>query len=391
MADARAGLDADDAAALALELRLASRASKPIRAAVATLTAALIIEAAKAKAASPDGQIPPAQQAAIRALVAAQLAAITVDVAAAVTGATAAGIRLALRQEQSVLRDLGIEAPDAAAVTDAVLADPLIAAAGHDAEEAFAAEVERINAFAEAVPLRTEAQVRALAGRAGGAARVVERDVRTATNRALNTTTVKLVEAAAPTPPELEAFTPPIAPARQPLEPRVIRTPPTERAPIGEQLRVVWIAERAACLTCLALSGQVANPSIGEWFDEDATFDKRPMEVWPPGSSLMGPPRHPHCRCRLRIIAATNTMLPDALAREARRTVARGWSDFASHPARLSAADRLLAAGARLPVSVQSRAAQDVARGVFSDRHRPRVPELRADQPRISPRGRKTP
>lgn len=388
MADVLAGLGVDDAAALALELRLASRASKPLRTALAALTVALLVEAAKARAASPTGQIPPAQQTAIRALFAAEVAKLTLDVAAAVNGAALAGLALALRQEKPVLEQLGVDLPNMAAVHDAVLADPVVAGAGDAAEHAFADEIDHILGYADAAPLRTEAQVRDLAARANGAARVVERDVRTAANRGLNTATVELAKAAEPAP---SIYTPPIAAPREPLATRVIRTPPPGRTPLGPQLRVVWAAERGACLTCLALSGQVANPSIGEWFDEDATFDKRPMPVWPPDMPLMGPPRHPHCRCRLRIIAATNTMLPDALAREARRTVARGWSDFASHPARLSAADRLLAVGARLPVSVENRAAVDVARGVFSDRHRPRVPELRADQPRISPRGRKTP
>lgn len=409
MANSRAAQDADDAAALALELWLAKRASAPIRTVLAALTAALLIEAAKGAAASPDGQIPPKTQAVIRALVAAKLAKLTLDVGAAVASAATAGIRLAMRQERAVLRDLDIPLPPIEKVTADVLADPVLARAGHDAQQALAAELHRIREFAATAPLRTEKQVAALAARAGGGARVVERDVRTATNRALNTTTWQLARTAG-------AFAPAVAPPRPPLETRIIRQPATQRpaaepaaepaptatsAPPGAEaapppgeitpdLRVVWIAERGACLTCLALSGQTADPSRGTWFDEFATFDCRPMPVWPPDQPLMGPPRHPHCRCRLRIIAATNTMLPAALAREARRSVARGFSDHASRLARLGAADRLLAAGMRLPVTVEHRAAQDVARGAFSTRHRPRVPELRADQPRTSPRGRTT-
>jgi hypothetical protein len=385
MADTRAALDADDAAALALELRLASRASKPIRDALAVLTAALLIEAAKATATSPDGQIPPKAQAAIRTLLVAELAKLTVDAAAAVEHAATAGIRLAIRQERAVLHALDVAPPAIGAVTNKVLADPVLAAAPAAARQAFTDELHRIRAFAKAAPLRTPKQVADLAARTGGAARIVERDVRTATNRAVNTTTWKLAEAAEPSP-----FAPVVGEPRQPLQTRILRTP-SGRTPLGPQLRVVWIAERGACLTCLALSGQVADPSSGTWFDEFATFDKQPMAVWPPDQPLTGPPRHRWCRCRLRIIAATNTMLPAALAREARRSVARGWSDHASRPGRLAAADRLLAAGARLPVTVQHRAASDVARGAFSTRHRPRVPELRADQPRTSPRGRNTP
>ncbi len=384
MADTRAALDADDAAALALELRLASRASKPIRDALAVLTAALLVEAAKATAASPDGQIPPKTQAAIRALFAAQVTKLTLDVSLAVNGAATAAVRLAVRQERAVLRDLGADLPDIAKVTADVLADPVIAAAGHEADEAFTAELHRIHAFAKAAPLRTEKQVAALAARAGGAARVVERDVRTAANRALNTTTWQLAKTAAPD------FAPVVPPPREPLQTRIVRAPssalpvedaapPATRGPIAPDLRVVWLAERGACLTCLALSGQVADPNTGVWFDELATFAAHPMPVWPPGHPLMGPPRHPHCRCRLRIIAAANSMLPAALAREARRSVARGWSDYASRPARLGAADLLLVVGARLPVTVQARSAEDVERGAFSRRHRPRAPQFRAD------------
>lgn len=380
-ADARTVLDADDEAALALELRLAARASKPLRTALAALTAAVLIEAAKAKAASPDGQIPPAQQAAIRALIAAELAKLTFDAAMAIGGAIRAGIGLALRQETPILERLEAAVPAVADITDAVLADPVLHEAEHDAAEAFTAELARIRAYVKTAPLRTEKQAADLAARTGGAARVVERDVRTVTNRALNTTTWQLAEAAEsamPTPAPA-ALAPAVTGPRKPLGPRVIRTPTAERTPLGSHLRVVWAAERGACLVCLALSGQVADPSVGLGFDEFATFDTHPMPVWPPGRPLMGPPRHPHCRCRLRIIAAGSTMLPEALAREARRSVARGFSDHASRPARLRAADRLLVTGARLPVSVQQRAAADVSRGAFSTRHRPRVPELRAD------------
>jgi len=148
--DSRAALDADDAAALALELALAAKASGPLRRPLAALTAALLVEAAKAKAASPDGQIPPAAADRIRAILAAQLALLTVDVAASVTAAAAAGVRLALRQEKAVLADLGVAVPDVEAVTAAVLADPVLAAAAPAAEEAFADAHDRIILFGNA-------------------------------------------------------------------------------------------------------------------------------------------------------------------------------------------------------------------------------------------------
>jgi hypothetical protein len=125
----------------------------------------------------------------------------------------------------------------------------------------------------------------------------------------------------------------------------------------------------------------VADPNVGEGFDEFATFGQpgSAPTVWPPGMPLMGPPRHPNCRCRLRIIAADNTMVPEALRREAERSVARGWSGHDSRRSRLAAADRLVRHANRLPRTVNERAAKNVAAGSFSTRHRPIAAHLRDD------------
>lgn len=71
--------------------------------------------------------------------------------------------------------------------------------------------------------------------------------------------------------------------------------------------RELWIAERDACVHCLALSGHL----IGEsgLFDASLTFGGKPLS-WLPGATiqedglygggeLTGPPRHPRCRCRV--------------------------------------------------------------------------------------------
>lgn len=145
---------------------------------------------------------------------------------------------------------------------------------------------------------------------------------------------------------------------------------------------MVWVAERDACLTCLAMSGQVRTAG-GRW--ADLTFDDRPLSWagWDGGP----PPRHPRCRCRAwphdggpPVLAAS---VPGAdaatgLAREARRSVLRGWSGYAGLARRLRAADRLVSSGtAALPRSVVARARRDIERGQFSERHVRKAPALR--------------
>lgn len=70
----------------------------------------------------------------------------------------------------------------------------------------------------------------------------------------------------------------------------------TRRVAVARGERLLWIAERNACVVCLALAGHVIDPNSGEGFDELATYGPyAPPEVWPPGMPLMQPPRHPHC------------------------------------------------------------------------------------------------
>lgn len=149
----------------------------------------------------------------------------------------------------------------------------------------------------------------------------------------------------------------------------------------------MWVAERDACLHCLALSGQVVGP--GQPFDGAATFyvgpdgGLKPLPVYPAGP-LWGPPRHPNCRCytiptpQLEGYPVhpweTRAVHPsEALQREARRSVLRGDSGSDSLPARLRATGALLAVGARLPRSVQAR-----ARAALRAR---RYPDRRWDRP----------
>lgn len=140
----------------------------------------------------------------------------------------------------------------------------------------------------------------------------------------------------------------------------------------GEKL--LWIAERDACVICLALAGEIADPMTGLGFDEFATYGPYTApSVWPPGLPLMRPPRHPHCRCQVCIWLGSAPGMPDfpaSLKREAARSILKGWSlPSESKRVRLEAARRLLADGGRgLPKTVQERAAHDVARGRFESR-----------------------
>lgn len=144
--------------------------------------------------------------------------------------------------------------------------------------------------------------------------------------------------------------------------------------------KVLWIAERDACVVCTALAGHTADPLQGEGFDEFATFGPhRPPAPWPPGQPLLSPPRHPRCRCETVVwlgSASGQPDLPATLQHEARRSILRGFSrPSESHHLRLAAASRLLGTGAAdMPRSVRQYAAHAVAAGRFPTREVPRYP-----------------
>lgn len=123
---------------------------------------------------------------------------------------------------------------------------------------------------------------------------------------------------------------------------------------------VVWVAERDACVNCAALAGQVARP--GQSFDGSLTWGDKPL-TWDGFNGR--PPRHPNCRCRL-IPWDGGQETPNAIKREAERSIARGWSlPSESNAARLRALDRLLRQGTGLPPSVVKRARAALAAGNF--------------------------
>lgn len=151
-----------------------------------------------------------------------------------------------------------------------------------------------------------------------------------------------------------------------------------EAAKLGAEL--LWIAERDACVVCLALAGHTADPNVGDGFDEFATFGPhRPSEPWPRGQPLLCPPRHPRCRCQVVVwlgAAVGQPDLPARLRHEAKRSILRGFSRPSEpHAIRIVAARDLLHAGAAdMPKSVRAYAAHAVQRGRFPTREVPRYP-----------------
>jgi hypothetical protein len=124
------------------------------------------------------------------------------------------------------------------------------------------------------------------------------------------------------------------------------------------KLNVMWIAERNACLHCLAHAGWVVKP--GDPFP-GVSFDPEAKNI----PAVATCPLHPNCRCQLRTTTSkagkpdTNrsSLDPGArLAAEARRSVVYQWTEYASSPAMARAAEALLNAGAGLPDSVERRA-----------------------------------
>jgi hypothetical protein len=135
----------------------------------------------------------------------------------------------------------------------------------------------------------------------------------------------------------------------------------------GTQL---WVAERDACVHCLAYAGETAEP--GESFPLDLTFGDKPLTPWPNPKILSGPPLHPACRCRITGWLGQDGPdgligFPQTLQREAKRSVLKGWAlPTEGHAVRARAADRLLTQGAGLPKSVEQEAKRKLRDGTFT-------------------------
>lgn len=131
----------------------------------------------------------------------------------------------------------------------------------------------------------------------------------------------------------------------------------------------MWVAERDACVNCTAYAGLVVNENAD--FPGGLSWDPNQRGR---GEPLSGPPLHPNCRCRLapwrdEWAEPGVPPMPEAVRREAWRSIARGWSlPTESNAARIRAARELLRTGVRLPKSVLEFAGHAVRAGRFQDR-----------------------
>lgn len=156
--------------------------------------------------------------------------------------------------------------------------------------------------------------------------------------------------------------------------------------------RLLWIAERDACLTCTALAGHLSDRETG-LFGDGTGFGGRPAQF--AGEHFVGPPAHQNCRCRVtpwldpeqqdlrdaiprqRGSALTDPTLPEALRREAERSVLNGWA-LPSEPTSVRAkaaqllldriTDGLAPSGWQVPKSVRTDAEKDLDKGTFRKR-----------------------
>jgi hypothetical protein len=129
----------------------------------------------------------------------------------------------------------------------------------------------------------------------------------------------------------------------------------------------LWVAERDACVRCSAYAGRLVK--TGEDFPGGLSWDPNQRDKKAPD---VRPPLHPHCRCRLvpwnpAWAKEGEVSLPEAVTREAQRSVARGFSlPSESNASRIRALKELLANGnPALPKTVLERARRDLKNGEF--------------------------
>lgn len=133
---------------------------------------------------------------------------------------------------------------------------------------------------------------------------------------------------------------------------------------------LVWVAERDACVHCLAYAGERIRP--GQSFPIGLTFGETPIKPWPDAKFLAGPPLHPWCRCRKTVWLGSSgpdglIELPEVLAHEARRSIVKGFAlPSESVAVRARAADKLLHQGAGLPKTVEAAARRKLRAGWFT-------------------------
>lgn len=122
-------------------------------------------------------------------------------------------------------------------------------------------------------------------------------------------------------------------------------------------------AERDACAECLAYAGQTSKTGL---FPGDLTFGR--AKANPPRTKTC--PIHPNCRCR--VVVLNDATYAEALKREAKRSILRGYALPSESPkVRLEAADRLSSKANGMPKSVNALARRAVKAGAFPDQVKP--------------------
>lgn len=129
----------------------------------------------------------------------------------------------------------------------------------------------------------------------------------------------------------------------------------------GDGWVLIWVPERDACVICTRLAGEHVQP--GGAFNLALTYGAHNPTPWhdtEDADTLTGPPRHPFCRCELHVIHVSGlSSARDALQREARRSIAKGWAlPSEGGSVRVKAAKRLLARGPGLPKTVVAETAR---------------------------------
>lgn len=128
----------------------------------------------------------------------------------------------------------------------------------------------------------------------------------------------------------------------------------------------VWIAERDACVRCTAYAGRVVDK--GEDWPGGLSWDPKSED---PGADGVRPPLHPNCRCRPVPWDESwkrpgEVSLPEAVKREAERSIARGFSlPGESNASRVRALKELLKTNPDLPKTVVAAARKAAAKGEF--------------------------
>lgn len=129
----------------------------------------------------------------------------------------------------------------------------------------------------------------------------------------------------------------------------------------------VWVAEADACTVCLAYTGRVVKAD--EPFPGGLSWD--PRQRRPRAPAIEGPPKHPHCRCRVvpwrDTWRADGTPFPEALRREAERSIGYGRGrPSEARAVRLRAARELLRTVDDLLPAVEAHARAAVRAGAFA-------------------------